>query len=110
MSEDVTGKIVRLNANGTQTTIVARALFQLDKREMPESGGYEGAEPHFVYDAYSTQIPISNPQLILQDDLIVDLVTNDALTSKPRQWRIKNDPEAFQDWHWEFEAVRYRGN
>jgi len=109
MSEDVQAKIVRLNPNQTQTTIVASALIQLDKREMPEAGGFDGAEPHFIYDAYSTQIPISNPQLILQDDLIVDLVLNDPNTSKPRQWRIKNDPEAFQDWHWEFQAVRYRG-
>ena len=77
---------------------------------MPEAGGFEGgAEPHFTYDAYSAQIPISNTQLILQDDLIVDLVTNDSLTSKPRQWRIKNDAESFSDGHWELLVVRYRG-
>lgn len=108
MSEDVTARIVRLNANGTQSTIVASALFQLDKRIMPESGGFEGAEPHFIYDAYTTQIPIGNPQLLLQDDLLVELTSSDVLTSKPRQWRIKNDPEPFID-HWELEVVRYRG-
>lgn len=100
---------MRLNANLTQTTIVASALFQIDKREAPEAGGYEGAEPRFIYDVYTDQVSISNSQLILQDDLIIDLITNDALTGKPRQWRIKNDPEPFQDWHWEFEAFRYRG-
>lgn len=110
ISEDVTAKVVRLNANGTQSTIVASALFQLDKREAPEQGGYEGAEAHFTYDAYTTQIPISDPQLIRQNDLMVDLVLNDPNTGIPRQWHVKNDPEMFLDGHWELLVTKPRGN
>ena len=110
MSEDVQAKIVRLNANGTQSTIVASALFQLDKREAPEEGGHEGAESHDTYDAYSIQIPIGNSQLVLRNDLIVDLVLNDPLTGNPRQYHIKNDPEVFPDGHWELLVTQPRGS
>lgn len=105
MSEDI-----RINVIRAGNPIASNVSVQLDKMEAQEAAFFEGSDPHFTYDAYTTSLPVSDPQLIQQDDHLVDQVVIDAVTGTNRVFRIIADPEVFPlDNHWEFTAVRYRG-
>ena len=107
MSEDVSVKLTRA---GTQVSGTGIFTVQLDKIEGAESAFYQGGDPYFPYEAYTMGLPTSNPLLVLQDDHLVDQVTNDPIIGVKRTWRIISDPEAFsQDQHWEWKCVLYRG-
>lgn len=105
MSEDVFSNILRAGTPVAQNVVV-----QLDKMSSKEASFYQGADPHFTYEAFTVGLPISDPQLIRQDDQIVDQIIVDAITGTNRVFRIiSSDPEPFMDGHWEWLCVRYRG-
>lgn len=109
MSEDIVCTIKgQRGSPPALTTIASNVLWQLDKRGAVESGGYSQAEPHYVYDGYTTQLPTNNPTLLLEGDLLIDQRVIDGSTGNYRQWRITDDPESFVD-HWEALLYRYRG-
>jgi len=112
MSEDITALIVRNGVNVTPKPVV----IQMDKLSPQEAQFYQGADPHFTYNAYTTMLPMNDPFFVRQDDHVIDQVYVDPLlqqlgiTPANRYWRIISDPERFpQDSHWEFVAVLYRG-
>jgi hypothetical protein len=105
MSEDIKAKLYRAGAQVYPNSF----LCQLDKMSPQEAGGYQGAEPHFTYEVFTTQLPIKDPQLVRQGDLLIDQVVIDSVTNTNRQFRIVSDPEPFLDGHWEMVAYRYRG-
>lgn len=110
MSEDITVTIKgQRGSPPTLTTIASNIVFQLDKMQAAEAVGFESSEPHFTFNAYTTQLPISDPQLLREGDLLIDTKVIDYTTNSLRQYRIISEPESFTDQHWELVAYRFRG-
>lgn len=110
MSENIKATIKGYRGNPpVLTTIATNVDVQMDKMIAAEAVGYESAEPHFTYEAFTTSLPISDPQLVRQGDVVIDQNTVDSNTGTNRQYRIVSDPESFPDWHFEWINYRYRG-
>lgn len=85
-------------------------MVQLDKVSAVEAASYQGADPHFTYKAFTTLLPMNNPQLVLFRDYMVDQVVLDALTNTPRTYLIVDDPDMHAiDGHWQWTCSRMRG-
>lgn len=108
MSEDIR---VNLQHEGIGSTAYATNIIcQLDKMPAAEAATYQGADPHFTYNVFTTLLPLNNPQFVLFRDLMIDQVVIDIVTSLPRQWRIIDEPNVdIIDGHWQWVAVRMRG-
>lgn len=111
MSEDI---LVTIKGNRGSppalTTIANNVVVQLDKMQAVEAAGYESSEPHFTYTAYTTQLPVSDPQLLREGDLLIDTKTIDYTTNSLRQYRVIAEPESYPDFHWELICYRFRGH
>lgn len=105
MSEDIT--VVQMRA-GVQV-YPKPFVVQLDKMDVREATYYKGADPHFTYTCFTTDLPISDPLLVRADDLLIDQNVTDPITQQKRQFRIRSEPEPLPDYHWEWVADRYRG-
>lgn len=107
MSEEIRVNITRA---GVASPIAANLLVQLDKMSAAESASYQGSDPHFTYNCYTTMLPMSSPQLVLFRDHMIDQVTIDPLTSTGRTYLIISDPDPHTlDAHWQWVCVRMRG-
>lgn len=108
MSEDIR---VNLYHEGIGSAAYAtNIMVQLDKLPAMEAATYQGADPHFTYNVYTTLLPLNNPQFVLFRDLMVDQVIIDAVTNQPRQWRIVNEPSIDTiDGHFQWVCTRMRG-
>ena len=107
MSEDVRANIVRATV---ANPIARNIVFQLDKMNAAEAATFQGSDPHFTYRVFTTMLPLSNPQLVLFRDHMVDQVVIDPITSTNRTFLIISDPAMHMlDGHWEWVAVRMRG-
>ena len=108
MSEDIR---VNLQHEGVGSAAYAtNIVVQLDKMSSVEASTYQGADPHFTYNVFTTLLPLGNPQFVLFRDLMVDQVIIDAITNLPRKYRIVNEPSMdVIDGHWQWACTRMRG-
>lgn len=90
MSEMIRASITRA---GVTNPIAKNIMIQLDKLNAAEAVTYQGSDPHFTYRAYTSLLPMNNPQLVLFRDYLIDQVVNDAVTGLPRKYLIISDPE-----------------
>jgi|SRR5579883_2486438 hypothetical protein len=110
MSEIITVKIQGNRGNPPSLqTVVESTRMRLDKMDAKESAYYKGADPHFTYSGIIEYLPVANPQLLQNDDTVIDLINIDPLINTNRQFSIIDDPEPFPNGHWEVALVRYRG-
>jgi len=110
MSEDITVTIKgQRGSPPVLTTIASGIVIQLDKVSAVEATGFQSAEPHYTYQAYTTQLPVSDPQLLREGDLLIDQKVIDPMTGTYRQYRIIADAEPFIDQHWEMMCFKWRG-
>ena len=107
MSEEIRVNIVRA---GVTKPIAANLMVQLDKMSAAEAASYQGSDPHFTYNCYTTMLPMTGPQLVLFRDHMIDQVVNDAVTGTARTYLIISDPDPHTlDAHWQWVCVRMRG-
>lgn len=107
MSELIRCNIVRA---GVTTPIAVNIMTQFDKLSSAEASSYQGANPHFIYRAITTMLPLNNPLLVLFRDHLIDQVQIDPLTSSLRKFTIIGDPQMHTlDGHWEFVVEHVRG-
>lgn len=107
MSEEVRVNITRA---GVTSPIASNIVMQLDKVNPLEAATYQGADPHFTYKAYTTLLPMNNPQLVLFRDHMIDQVVTDAISGAARAFLIVSDPEMHTiDGHWQWTCTRMRG-
>lgn len=107
MSEDLLCNITRANA---AKPIARNIVVQADKVSAAEAATFQGADPHFTYKMLTTMLPLSDPQLVLFRDHVVDQQVVDAITGTNRTFLIISDPAIHTlDGHWEWVAVRMRG-
>jgi hypothetical protein len=86
-------------------------MVQLDKLPAMEAATYQGADPHFTYNVYTTMLPLNNPQFVLFRDLMVDQVVIDAVTGRLRQYRIVSEPSIDTiTGHFQWVVTRMRGS
>ena len=85
-------------------------MVQLDEMNALEAATYQGADPHFTYKAFTTMLPMGNPQLVLFRDHLIDQVVIDAITNAPRKFLIIGEPKIHTlDGHWQWVCTRMRG-
>jgi len=107
MSEIIRANITRA---GVSSPIASNIVIQMDKMNAAEAASFQGSDPHFTYNAFTTLIPINNPQSVLFRDHVVDQVTVDPLTHTNRTYLIISDPEPnILTGHWRWVCVRTRG-
>jgi hypothetical protein len=100
MSEDVRCKILRANV---ANPIAINTIIQISKMDPVEAASYQGSDPHFLYKAYTTLLPLNDPQLVMYRDHVVDQLIIDPITHTYRTWLIINDPSmdvVTGDWKW----------
>jgi hypothetical protein len=108
MSEDIYVSITGARSGSIQT-VATNILVQLDTIEAPEKSTFQGADPGWTYKCLTTMLPISNPELILSQDHMIDRDIIDPHTLTNRKYLIISDPTPFPDYHWEWTCTRQRG-
>jgi len=108
VSEDIYVNITGARSGSIQT-VATNILVQLDTVKAPETSTFQGSDPHFTYRAFTTMLPISNPELILSQDHMIDQYVIDPRTGLGRKYLITSDPTPFPDGHWEWRCTRQRG-